>query len=175
MTDKNAKKYLPLTEATYYIMLSLVEPLHGYGVMQRVKEISKPIYYYYNGDRKGIRTMQKSNELSNKNVDAIAPNFIHSLDACHLQNTVNTCSDKGIRDFMMIHDSFGTHAGNCKELADTLRSEFINIYLENDVLQNFIDEQDWFLTEQLKEKNIKIPNNGYLNLRSISDNEYFFS
>lgn len=33
-------KYLPLTEATYYIMLSLVEPLHGYGVMQKVEEIS---------------------------------------------------------------------------------------------------------------------------------------
>jgi DNA-binding PadR family transcriptional regulator len=33
-------KYLPLTEATYYIMLSLVEPLHGYGVMQKVARIS---------------------------------------------------------------------------------------------------------------------------------------
>jgi DNA-binding PadR family transcriptional regulator len=30
-------KYLPLTEATYYIMLMLVEPTHGYGVMQEVK------------------------------------------------------------------------------------------------------------------------------------------
>jgi DNA-binding PadR family transcriptional regulator len=37
----NIDKYLPLTEATYYIMLSLVEPLHGYGVMQKVKETSQ--------------------------------------------------------------------------------------------------------------------------------------
>ena len=29
-----------LTEATYYILLSLVTPLHGYGIMQRVAEIS---------------------------------------------------------------------------------------------------------------------------------------
>jgi DNA-binding PadR family transcriptional regulator len=36
----NIEKFLPLTEATYYIMLALVEPLHGYGVMQRVTEIS---------------------------------------------------------------------------------------------------------------------------------------
>lgn len=35
------KKYLPLTEATYYIMLTLVEPLHGYGVMQKVDKISR--------------------------------------------------------------------------------------------------------------------------------------
>lgn len=41
LNDVNASKYLPLTEATYYIMLSLVEPLHGYGVMQMVKEVSQ--------------------------------------------------------------------------------------------------------------------------------------
>ena len=34
-------KYLPLTESTYYIMLTLVEPLHGYAVMQKIEEISK--------------------------------------------------------------------------------------------------------------------------------------
>ena len=39
-TDK-LNKYLPLTEATYYIMLALVEPLHGYGVMQKVEQISQ--------------------------------------------------------------------------------------------------------------------------------------
>jgi DNA-binding PadR family transcriptional regulator len=31
-------KHLPLSEATYYIMLMLVEPMHGYGVMQQVEE-----------------------------------------------------------------------------------------------------------------------------------------
>ena len=41
MSGENSNKYLPLTEATYYIMLSLVEPLHGYGVMQKVKKISE--------------------------------------------------------------------------------------------------------------------------------------
>ena len=37
---QNELKYLPLTEATYYIMLSLAEPLHGYGVMQKVDRMS---------------------------------------------------------------------------------------------------------------------------------------
>jgi DNA-binding PadR family transcriptional regulator len=41
MSGEKVNEYLPLTEATYYIMLSLVEPLHGYGVMQKVKEISE--------------------------------------------------------------------------------------------------------------------------------------
>ena len=29
-----------LTEAVYYILLSLYKPLHGYGIMQNVKELS---------------------------------------------------------------------------------------------------------------------------------------
>lgn len=34
------KKILPLTETTFYILVSLVEPLHGYGVMQKVAELT---------------------------------------------------------------------------------------------------------------------------------------
>jgi DNA-binding PadR family transcriptional regulator len=34
-------KYLPLTESTYYILLALIEPLHGYGVMQKVEALSQ--------------------------------------------------------------------------------------------------------------------------------------
>ncbi|MFC1993431.1 PadR family transcriptional regulator [Chloroflexota bacterium] len=37
----DTNKYLPLTESTYYIMLTLIEPLHGYAVMQKIEEISK--------------------------------------------------------------------------------------------------------------------------------------
>ena len=39
--NNQIQKYLPLTEATYYILLTLIEPLHGYAVMQQVQEISK--------------------------------------------------------------------------------------------------------------------------------------
>ena len=35
MSDNTA-----LTEATYYILLSLYEPRHGYGIMQRAQELS---------------------------------------------------------------------------------------------------------------------------------------
>jgi DNA-binding PadR family transcriptional regulator len=30
----------PLTEATFYILISLVEPLHGYGIMQNTEKMS---------------------------------------------------------------------------------------------------------------------------------------
>ena len=41
MLRDDTNKYLPLTESTCYIMLTLVEPLHGYAVMKKVEEISK--------------------------------------------------------------------------------------------------------------------------------------
>jgi len=35
---EDVAKHLPLSEATYYIMSMLVDPMHGYGVMQQVEE-----------------------------------------------------------------------------------------------------------------------------------------
>ena len=39
--DINYAKHLPLSEATFYVMLALDEPLHGYAVMQKVETISE--------------------------------------------------------------------------------------------------------------------------------------
>ena len=33
---EKAKKHSPLTETSYYILIALVEPLHGYGVITKV-------------------------------------------------------------------------------------------------------------------------------------------
>lgn len=34
-------KNLPLTETVYYILLALLEPAHGYVIMQKVEELSE--------------------------------------------------------------------------------------------------------------------------------------
>ncbi|WP_026700785.1 PadR family transcriptional regulator [Salibacterium aidingense] len=36
----NRDNHLPLTETTYYVLLSLLEPAHGYVIMQKVEELS---------------------------------------------------------------------------------------------------------------------------------------
>jgi len=38
--EDKARKHLPLSEATYYVLVSLVEPRHGYGIMQNVAVVS---------------------------------------------------------------------------------------------------------------------------------------
>jgi DNA-binding PadR family transcriptional regulator len=42
MVNKDdVSKYLPLSETTFYTMVCLVEPMHGYALMQKVSEISQ--------------------------------------------------------------------------------------------------------------------------------------
>jgi DNA-binding PadR family transcriptional regulator len=71
MAEKEISKYLPLTEATYYILLALVEPLHGYGVMQKVETLSEntvsvgpgTLYgAFTNLEKVGLITMVKEEE-----------------------------------------------------------------------------------------------------------------
>jgi DNA-binding PadR family transcriptional regulator len=39
--DINFGKYLPLSEATFYVMAALDTPLHGYAIMQKVEAMSE--------------------------------------------------------------------------------------------------------------------------------------
>jgi DNA-binding PadR family transcriptional regulator len=39
--EKVLKKYVPMTETAFYILLSLDEPRHGYGIVKHVEKITK--------------------------------------------------------------------------------------------------------------------------------------
>lgn len=50
----------PMTEAMYYILLALLKPGHGYGMMQRIKELSNGRIIMGPGTLYGVLTrMQK--------------------------------------------------------------------------------------------------------------------
>jgi len=38
--SKAVKRYIPMSETMFYILLSLRDPNHGYGIMQQVKELT---------------------------------------------------------------------------------------------------------------------------------------
>lgn len=61
MADRDPeRKYLPLTESTTYILMALTEPLHGYGVMQKVREMSDGLVNIGAGTLYGaLSTLQK--------------------------------------------------------------------------------------------------------------------
>ena len=41
MEDSLQKKYIPMTETTYYTLLSVTSPRHGYAIMQYVSSLTK--------------------------------------------------------------------------------------------------------------------------------------
>jgi DNA-binding PadR family transcriptional regulator len=56
-------KYLPLSESTYYILLALVEPLHGYAVMQKVEILSNGLVTIGPGTLYGAFTILETEKL----------------------------------------------------------------------------------------------------------------
>lgn len=104
---------------------------------------------------------------NNRQTNGIAPNFVHSMDACHLMKTVIKAHDEhDIDSFAVVHDSFGTHACDIERLGIVIRETFVDMYKE-DVLKKFKDEQKIVLTD--------IPEYGNLNIDEVINAEFFFS
>lgn len=137
------------------------------------KPITKRIYLTFNEYQMNVTvSMGHSKELDKaKQANGISPNWIHSMDASHMRATIRRCWKAGISSFSLIHDSYGTHAGNSWALAKFLREEFVGMYSQ-DVLAKFREE----LTQQLPEgvELDVLPPKGTLDLSQVLESRYFF-
>lgn len=111
----------------------------------------------------------------NKAALAIAPNFIHSLDAAHCQRSINRCFNSGLKSLAMIHDSYGTLANDVDELNFFLRDEFVKMYSEKNILEDFVEQIKKQLPEELTKKIPAIPTFGTFDLNNIYKSKYFFA
>ena len=102
----------------------------------------------------------------------IAPNFIHSMDAAHLQMTVCMCKDKGINHFAMIHDSYAAPVAQAGLMFKTVREAFHKMYTENDVLAKFQEDMEVYINKNAKQP--KMPSKGDLDLSVVIDSKYTF-
>jgi DNA-directed RNA polymerase len=118
---------------------------------------------------------EKDNLDRRKQSSGIAPNFVHSCDAAHMMLTVVRAKQAGIDNFAMIHDSFGTTAGDVEQLYHTVREAFCEMYGEVEVLESFREE----IVQQLSVKNIEklspLPLKGTLDLSQIVESRYCFA
>lgn len=73
----------------------------------------------------------------------IPPNYVHSLDASHLQLVVDRLLDAGCTDFSMIHDSFGCPAPFAEHMRKEIRNTFYEIHCEPqlELLQAQVEDQ----------------------------------
>ena len=100
-----------------------------------------------------------------------SPNFVHSLDAAALSKTIHKCiTSHNIRDFCMVHDSYGTQAHYVPSMAQALREEFVSMYENHDVLkefQGFAEEVVGDIPDPPERKDFDI--------RKVLKSKYFFS
>jgi len=72
-----------------------------------------------------------------KQVQAIIPNIVHSLDSAHLMLILEKAHKFGIIDVLTIHDCFGTHPNDMENLKKLIILEFVKIYTDIDFLSKF--------------------------------------
>lgn len=111
-----------------------------------------------------------------KQRSAISPNYIHSLDAAALMQTVNTCLDHNIAAFAMIHDSYGTYAADSAKLAALLRQTFIAMFGgDSNLLQTFSNEVLASLPLEAQTDLPPLPGFGTLDVSEVSRSKFFFA
>lgn len=101
-----------------------------------------------------------------------SPNFIHSLDASAMTKTINECARQGIKDYAMVHDSYGTHSTLMPKMSEVLREQFVKMYEEHDVLDELRNHAIMTLgTEEIPQP----PSTGNLDITKVLESDYFFA
>lgn len=145
----------------------LVRQFYGERERKQVKTL-------LDGQRYDLVAWEVSNVMDPKAQSrAIAPNFVHSLDASCLTTAVNKAERAGIVSITTIHDSYGTVAADMGKLFGCIRESFIENY-EEPILAQF---QDWCRYVN-SEEHLKWPaplSSGDLDIEQIRESTYFFA
>jgi len=102
---------------------------------------------------------------------ASAPNFIHSMDASHLVKAVNSFTAHDIHSVAVVHDSVGTHAALTDTLRECLTDTLVDMYIEQDVLQDYKEHNEMNLCQEIE---VEIPERMGLDLNLVRDSKYCF-
>lgn len=129
----------------------------------------------YNCIMVNLRTTPKGTLDKMKQRNAAAPNFIHSLDASHLMFTVLAGLDEGIEDFMLIHDSFATHAADTERFSYLIREQFVAMYEHFDVIQRLYNNTYAQLDDKSRMSLVEVPAKGELDLYDVLRSDYAFA
>jgi DNA-directed RNA polymerase len=114
---------------------------------------------------------------SDKQLSALAPNLIHSLDATHLAMTALEMQNQG-KSMMAVHDSYWTHASDLPDLSRILREQFVDLYTHYDPLSEIKSQWEEQFFMDLRRHGVRLPDppeRGNLDLTEVLKSDYFFS
>ena len=107
-----------------------------------------------------------------KNINGICPNFVHSLDACLMMQTVNLAALNDVDQFSMIHDSYATTAADSGVLSTCLRTATVQLFSQ-DLLADFAKQISVLLPIGITLP--EIPYVGGLDIEQVLDSQYYFA
>jgi DNA-directed RNA polymerase len=108
---------------------------------------------------------------------SLSPNYIHSLDACHLRMSINRALEleQGM-SFAMIHDSFGVHASDMPVFVnECIKPAFVEMYRGNALLETLRRELTVSIPEEELENVRPLPRTGNLDIEEVLGSQFFFS
>lgn len=148
----------------------------GLPVLQEYKkQKGNRIDVHWAGSRLRVTVQVDEDRIDSRSqANGVAPNFVHSLDAAHLQAVALQGRREGINHLAMIHDSFGTHAADTARISQILRETFIEQY-KGDVLRDFYEQLKEQLGAELAEKLPEPPSMGELDLTQVLSADYTFA
>lgn len=107
-----------------------------------------------------------------RNVNAISPNVVHSIDASVLMESVVRAGIRDVNSFSCIHDSFGTVAADMGKMAYAIREVSVEIFSQP-ILKTLQSEMQAYLP-----KGVDLPSPpvaGTLDINQLLKAEYFFA
>ena len=129
-----------------------------------------------------------------KQIQAIIPNIIHSLDASHLINLLCLAENEKFKPIISIHDCFGTHPNKLEDLSFMVKREFVLLYTRSNFLQTFqkrilqsIKDNQYLIEDDKENKSQfiilnrkkhyipEIPKLGSLDLKNILESRYMIT
>jgi hypothetical protein len=112
-----------------------------------LSEVQKTTINLLGRNKKAVLRVWTDKKDTRKEVQAIIPNIIHSLDASHINGIINEWSGY----ILPIHDCFGTHPNNMEKLGNVVRVCFVNLYSD----KNFLIKIDNKLKENLRDYKVE--------------------
>ena len=87
------------------------------------------------------RTLYETGGISKQlSVQAVAPSFVHSYDACHLMMVVLEAKKEDINSVALVHDSFGCLPNDAAKFREIIKRTFVELYTLNNPLEQIRQE-----------------------------------
>jgi DNA-directed RNA polymerase len=116
----------------YWVTPSGFVVRHFYGARKETR-----IKHLLDGTTHWLRRTTHTDRLDRKEqLQGIAPNFVHSQDGAALVLSIEYAKQAGVKQFVAIHDAYGSVAAHMWTLYKCLREAFVEVH-ETDTLASF--------------------------------------